>query len=395
MQNDPQILSLEARVQKGELEKIIFAGGCFWCTEAAFNPEFGVEAAISGYFGGKFPNPTYEDVSGHATDHREVVEVFYNPASTTLKKLLVNYWHDIDPTQKDGQFHDIGHQYTTAIYYFTDEQKKLAEESKKILQEVLNDPFQLPLIKGERKVVVEILAGNELTFWPAEEYHQDYSEKNPVRYEYYKNGSGRSDFIKNNWKDDHTFDKFLSQDNEIVMPSGADEHSALSPTDKTISLSSAGIPSATKQWENFTQEMKQKRLAELTPLQVKVTQKEGTEPPVNNEYDKNYKLGIYVDIVSGEPLFSSTDKYDSGTGWPSFVKPIDDNFLTLHTDNYLIYSRTEVRSKIADSHLGHVFDDGPKDRGGKRYCMNSAAMKFIPLDEMDKLGYGDYKKFVE
>jgi peptide-methionine (R)-S-oxide reductase len=141
--------------------------------------------------------------------------------------------------------------------------------------------------------------------------------------------------------------------------------------------------------------MKEARLKELTPLQVKVTQKEGTEPPVANEYDKLYDKGIYVDIVSGEPLYSSTDKYDSGTGWPSFVKPISLDYLTLHTDNYLIYSRTEVRSKIADSHLGHVFDDGPKDRGGKRYCMNSAALKFIPFEKMDELGYGDYKQFVK
>jgi peptide methionine sulfoxide reductase msrA/msrB len=290
------------------------------------------------------------------------VQVYFNTASTSIKKQLVNYWKDIDPTQTDGQFHDIGYQYTTAIYYFTDEQKQLAEESKKILEDSK---------KFDKPIAVEIKDGRGLTFYPAEEYHQDYSVKNPVRYEYYKNGSGRTAFIKNNWKDDHTFDSFLKEDNPTTM-------------------NNTNHP-----WEHLTQEMKEARLKELTPLQVKVTQKEGTEPPVANEYDKLYDKGIYVDIVSGEPLYSSTDKYDSGTGWPSFVKPISLDYLTLHTDNYLIYSRTEVRSKIADSHLGHVFDDGPKDRGGKRYCMNSAALKFIPFEKMDELGYGDYKQFVK
>lgn len=352
--------NLERDVNNGKLDKLVFAGGCFWCTEAAFNPEFGVTSAVSGYFGGKFQNPTYEEVSNHETDHREAVQVYFNPASTTVRKLLVNYWHDIDPTQADGQFHDIGFQYTPAIYYFSEEQKKLAEESKKILED--SKKF------GDKKITVEILDGRELTFYPAEEYHQDYSEKNPVRYEYYKKGSGRTDFIKNNWKDDHTFDSFLNE--KISMN-----------TNTT--------------WKNFNKEVKENKLALLTPLQYKVTQEEGTEPPFKNEYDKNYEKGIYVDIVSGEPLYSSSDKYDSGTGWPSFVKPISMDDITLHTDNYLIYSRTEVRSKVADSHLGHVFDDGPKDRGGKRYCMNSAALKFIPLEKMDELGYGDYKKFVE
>jgi peptide methionine sulfoxide reductase msrA/msrB len=362
MANDPNIANLDQQVSEGKLQKIIFAGGCFWCTEAAFDPEYGVVQAYSGYFGGTFPNPTYEDVVTETTGHREVVQVYFNTASTSLRKQLVNYWHDIDPTQTDGQFHDIGESYKTAIYYFTDEQKQLAEESKKILEDSK---------KFDKPIAVEIKDASGLTFYPAEEYHQKYAEKNPVRYEYYKNGSGRTAFIKNNWKDDHTFDAFLNEDN-------------------TTTMNNTNHP-----WEHFTQEMKDARIKELTPLQVKVTQKEGTEPPVDNEYDKLYDKGIYVDIVSGEPLYSSTDKYDSGTGWPSFVKPISLDDLTLHTDNYLIYSRTEVRSKIADSHLGHVFDDGPKDRGGKRYCMNSAALKFIPFEKMDELGYGDYKQFVK
>jgi methionine-R-sulfoxide reductase len=153
--------------------------------------------------------------------------------------------------------------------------------------------------------------------------------------------------------------------------------------------------SNTSSWKNFTGEAKEKRLKELTPTQFKVTQKEDTETPFQNEYDSNKEKGIYVDIVSGEPLYSSSDKFDSGTGWPSFTQPISLDFLTLKTDNYLVYSRTEVRSKIANSHLGHVFDDGPKDKGGKRYCMNSASLKFIPLAEMESFGYGEFMKFVK
>ena len=359
--------NLETQVATGTLQKMVFSGGCFWCTSAAFRPEYGVVNATSGFFDGKSPIPTYEN---HG-EYREATQIYFNSASTTLRKMLVNYWHDIDPTQANGQFADIGHSYTTAIYYFNEEQKMLAEESKKILED--SKKF------GDKKIAVEIIDGRDLTFYPAEEYHQEYELKNPVRYEYYKNGSGRTDFIKNNWADDKTFDSFLASETSV---SGSDEPSALPPSPK--------VSSASHPWENFTPEMKAKRISELTPIQEKVTQHEGTESPFANEYNKNYEKGIYVDIVSGEPLYLSTDKFDSGTGWPSFVKPVSPEDVTLKTDNYLIYSRTEVRSKIANSHLGHVFDDGPKERGGKRYCMNSGALKFIPLAEMEKLGYGEF-----
>lgn len=353
------IQELDQKVLSGELQKSVFSGGCFWCTEASFDPEYGVVQAVSGFFGGTSPNPTYES---HG-DHREGVLVYFNNASTSYKKLLVNYWKHIDPTQDNGQFADIGSSYKTAIYYFNNEQKELANESKTILQE--SKKF------GDKKIVVEILNGTDYAFFPAEEYHQDYAEKNPVRYDYYKTGSGRSDFVKTNWKEDKTFDSFLNS-------SGAE------PSEKLSS-----------NWQNFNQSIKEAKLKELNPIQIKVTQHEGTETPFANEYDKNYEKGIYVDIVSGEPLFLSNDKFDSGTGWPSFVKPIDEKLLTFKTDNFLFYSRTEVRSKIADSHLGHVFDDGPKDRGGKRYCMNSAALKFIPLASMEKLGYGEFISFIK
>ncbi len=194
--------NLEMEVAAGTLQKIVFAGGCFWCSSATFHPEYGVKSAVSGYFGGQFKNPNYEQVSGHGTDHREATLVYFDTTSTSLRKMLVNYWHGIDPTQVDGQFHDIGFQYTTAIYYFSDEQKLLAAESKEILGN--SKKF------GDEKIAVEILDGRGLTFYPAEEYHQDYEIKNPVRYEQYKNGSGRSEFLNNYWANDHTFDEFLA-----------------------------------------------------------------------------------------------------------------------------------------------------------------------------------------
>ena len=344
IQTNMNIQELDKRVKGGELQKAVFSGGCFWCTEAVFNPKYGVVHAVSGFYGGTATNVSYEN---HG-DHREGVLVYFNNASTSYKKLLVNYWKHIDPTQENGQFADTGSSYKTAIYYFNGDQKKLAEESKKILEDSK---------KFDQPIAVEILDGSPFTFYPAEEYHQDYSIKNPVRYEYYKEGSGRSDFIHKYWDNDKTFEKFLE---------------------------------ARHTWENFNERIKQEKLKELSDLQIKVTQHEGTESPFVNEYDKNYSKGIYVDVVSGEPLFLSSDKYDSGTGWPSFVKPISAEMLTLKTDYFLFYPRTEVRSKIADSHLGHVFDDGPADRGGKRYCMNSAAMKFIPLKDMEEQGYSQY-----
>ncbi len=363
---------LENAVATGTLQKIVFAGGCFWCTSAAFNPEYGVREALSGYFGGTFKDPSYEQVSGHGTDHREATQVYFDSASTTLRKMIVNYWHDIDPTQADGQFADKGFQYTPAIYYFTDEQKALAEESKKILED--SKKF------GDKKIAVEILDGRGLTFYPAEEYHQKYEIKNPVRYEYYKNGSGRSDFIKTNWLGDKTFEKFLNP--EVMMNK---ENINATNTNKIM----------TNNWKDFTPEMKATKLKALTELQVDVTQNEATEKPHGNIYDKNWEKGIYVDIVSGEPLYLSNDKFDSGTGWPSFVKPISDSSITLKKDGYLIFPRTEVRSKVADSHLGHVFNDGPKDRGGKRYCMNSASLKFIPLADMESAGYGEFVNLIK
>jgi peptide methionine sulfoxide reductase msrA/msrB len=335
--------------------KIVFAGGCFWCTEAEFDHAPGVVEAISGYTGGAVANPTYEEVSSGTTGHREAVLVYYNEASTTIEKLLVTYWRHIDPTDEGGQFVDRGEQYTTAIYYTTKAQQ---EAAKKTEQQVVSAK------KFAKPIAIELLAYT--TFYPAEEYHQNYKDKNPVRYEYYRDRSGRNNFIQTYWKNDT----------------------------KTFSTTTMST-STKKAWEQFVKPEDSQLRKRLTEEQYTVTQHEGTERPFKNLYADNKEKGIYVDIVSGEPLFLSSDKYDSGTGWPSFVKPLSNDVVTLHEDKRLFSTRTEVRSAIADSHLGHVFPDGPKDRGGMRYCMNSAALRFVPFAEMEKEGYGDYINYIK
>jgi len=211
-------------------------------------------------------------------------------------------------------------------------------------------------------------------FWPAEDYHQDYADKNPVRYSFYRLASGRDAFIKKYWGDNAG--QFVVSDQAVATSGQINQ------------------PSKENSWANYVKPSESELRGRLTPLQYKVTQAEGTESPFSNPYDKNDELGIYVDVVSGEPLFSSRDKYDSGTGWPSFVKPISPEAVTLREDKKLFSTRTEVRSKFADSHLGHVFNDGPAERGGLRYCMNSASMRFIPQAEMEREGYGYLLKAV-
>lgn len=306
-----------------------FAGGCFWCMVSPFDEMPGIHKVVSGYTGGHTNRPTYKEVCSETTGHYEAVQITFDPDIFPYSKLLELFWQQIDPTDEGGQFYDRGSSYKTAIFYHTEEQHQEAVASKQAL--AASGRFDKP-------IVTEIVPA--ATFYKAEEYHQGYYKTNPSHYKRYRTGSGRDAFIKKHWE-------------------------------KTIDQE--GLRS------------------KLTPIQYEVTQNNGTEPAFRNEFWDHKGEGIYVDIVSGEPLFSSLDKYDSGCGWPSFTRPIRSHQIVEKVDMSHFMIRTEVRSKEADSHLGHVFHDGPVEDGGLRYCINSAALRFIPVEKLEEEGYGIYR----
>lgn len=309
-------------------DKATFAGGCYWCMEASFEKLSGLKDVISGFAEGR-------DINNDTTGKVEAIQVFYDPKIISYSELVDYYWKQFDPTDTGGSFYDRGYEYKSYIYYNDSTQKQLAENSKSKLEKL--DIFK----KSIATKIVKIT-----NFTPVVESEQDFYLKDEKRYHDYREASGRDNYIKSIWGDIGT-DKYKKP---------------------------------------AVKEIKEK----LTPEQFDVTQKNATDVPFKNAYYDNHKDGIYVDVVSGEPLFSSIDKFDSRTGWPAFTKPIDARYVTRKIDNSGGLERGEVRSKVADSHLGHEFYDGPAPTY-IRYCINSGAMRFIAKENMTKEGYGVFE----
>ncbi len=340
-----------------KITTMLVAGGCFWCVEADLEKLPGVIEVVAGYSGGTSAAPTYENYGSGG--HREVVEVTYDTSKISFEQILIVTMKTTDPTDDEGTFADRGDKYSSAFYYKTEEQKAIIENL--IVEVDVKGPYDKPL-------AIDVEA--ETTFYSAEDYHQDYYKGtlSQLKYQYYRNASGRDKLIEQYW----------GSNTGPTLPW------------RTSVATNVSTNASLNMWENYIKPSKEILKTQLDAVTFEVTQNDGTERAGSSPLDKNYEAGIYVDVLSGEPLFSSKDKFDSGTGWPSFVKPLNSSVVSEREDNTFFTKRTEVRSAMADNHLGHVFTDGPSDRGGLRYCLNGVALRFIPKAEMEAKGYGAY-----
>ncbi|UQZ35124.1 methionine sulfoxide reductase [Paenibacillus sp. PK3_47] len=308
-------------------ELATFAGGCFWCMVKPFDELPGIVSVVSGYTGGHTVNPTYEEVGTETTGHVEAVQITFEPELFPYERLLEIYWQLIDPTDQGGQFMDRGYSYRTVIFVHNEEQRKKAEASKEALKASKR-------FKGQ--IVTEIVPAG--TFYPAEAVHQDYYKTHPMNYKMYMKGSGRDEFLEQHW--------------------------------------------------NSREDRKRLR-SRLTELQYEVTQNKAMEPPYKNEFWEQTQEGLYVDVLSGDPLFSSADKFDSGTGWPGFTRPVAGGLIRKEADFSSGTVRTVIRSRLSGAYLGYLTYDGPEP-AKQHYVINSAALRFIPKEELETEGYGRY-----
>lgn len=341
-QSESEDIPTQIDYEEENLEIIYLAGGCFWGVDEYFGRIDSVIDVVSGYANGTTDNPSYEEVVYANTGHAETVSVTYDSSKIDLTDILLYYFKVIDPISLNQQGNDRGTQYRTGIYY---------EDESKV--ETIEKVINVEQKRYDKKIVVEVLPLEH--FFVAEEYHQDYLKKNPSGYCHINL--------------DLAYEDLDSKDVDLLLP------------DELLSKDSV-----------YTKPSDDKLKELLNKDQYDITQNCGTERAFSHEYNDLKAKGIYVDIVTGEPLFSSEDKFDSGSGWPSFTRPIEKSLIVENEDTTLGMKRVEVKSTIGDSHLGHVFEDGPKDDGGLRYCINGGSLKFIPFEDMEKEGYGDLLK---